>query len=284
VRRLKPLRPIIALMVAGLWSWGLAALSVATGEAAAFVAAEGPVPMGFVLYPLGASLGALILAWGPGWRQALGLSLGRLASLKAWAWGLLAGVLCTAIGHLLGQGSTTGANRAMALTGGNAVGLMANPGDVMVMLLGQALLFSLIIGVWLYLAEEILWRGALARSLSSRSAPVRWAVTGLLHGLWSLPLLAAGGLGWPPGAWAGLLLWPLVCVAFAPALEHWRTEADSALGSALARSAFMAMGMASSLTLAGPEAAWAGPFGLSGIVVGAALSGWLTRRRPVSSA
>jgi hypothetical protein len=286
---------LLAGLVACLWGWTAAYAAVLSGEVALWAAGQGPMPAAVLLYPLGASFAALVLAFAPGGGgfASLALRLGTWASLKAWAFGLGLAVLATVFAHLIGQGDPSGARRAAMLAGSNVVGLMSNPHDVMVLLVMQAVLFSLLFGALFMLTEEVLWRGALAARWAKLSPLRRGLLTGLLQGLWSVPLVGMGALGHAPQSWLGPILWVGVSVAMGPILEHVRQGSRSVLGPALLRAGFVGIAGALSLTLtpvnpaAGDLAtSWAGAYGLGGILVCAALSFWLFRsalRPPKSS-
>lgn len=276
---------ILAGLAACLWSWSVAYAAVLSGEVSAWTAGTGPMPMAVLLYPSGALLAALtlVLATGEGnltgrLVTGLGLRASFWASLKSWAWGLGLAFAATLIAHLLGQGSPLGAERAARLAGPNAAGLMSNPHDVMVMLVMQAVLFSLLFGALLTLPEEVLWRGALARRWAGMPPLRRGLLTGALHGLWSVPMVGLGALGHPPEGWLGPLCWLAIAVALGPALDRVRARSGGALAPALMRAGYLGLAGALSLTLA-PEASWAGAYGLGGVVAGAALSALLLRER-----
>jgi membrane protease YdiL (CAAX protease family) len=138
------------------------------------------------------------------------------------------------------------------------------------------------------LTEEIGWRGYLLPRLIALGERRAMLLSGLMHGIWHLPVVLLTGLYLPAGNRAVVIPMFLVCVTAGGVLMGWlRLRTDSVWPAVLAHSAHNVAVFWLADLLAGDETAMeylAGEAGVVPVVTYAALAAvLLTRARPAAS-
>ncbi len=240
------------------------------------VAATGGSTTVAMLTPVVAALLMLLLVTRDGWRRSGWASLGlHRLGLRLWPVAILVPLTVIALGGAFAA--------AFGVAEWHPVGQAADfsPALWPVILLVN-ILYAAVTGS---LTEEIGWRGYLLPRLISLGERRALLLSGLMHGVWHLPVVLLTSLYLPAGNRAVIIPMFLVCVMAGGVLMGWlRLRTDSVWPAVLAHSAHnVAIAWLAGL-LAGDESAMeylAGEAGIVPVVTYSAISAvLLVRARP----
>lgn len=142
---------------------------------------------------------------------------------------------------------------------------LAGPGTLFFVSLFQVLLAGLTVNAVAAYGEELGWRGFLWNQLRGLGFWRSSAVTGVVWGVWHLPLVAHG-YNYPGHPVGAVVMMTVLCVALSPMLSYVRMRGGSVLPAAIFHGTFNA---AATLAIFLPGASpWtAGMTGVAGLVV-----------------
>lgn len=177
--------------------------------------------------------------------EPVGAALGlRLAPNRWWlgAWLLAPALMLATLGvSLLVPGTSfdatmSGLGERMGFSAIDAAALRKQAGFLglppLAGLLVQGLLLGPTLGIVGGLGEELAWRGLLHRELIDRGFWRCSAITGVLWGLWHVPMTLQG-YGYPHHPVTGTLIFLVYALAFAPVFTFLRLRAGSVIAPAI---------------------------------------------------
>lgn len=209
--------------------------------------------------------------------DVLGLKL--KGTKQQWLWlgisyligmGIIVGaLLISLLGPGVGlQDPLTGTAQMMRDAGQNPDMLNVVPMMGVILILQWALLAPLL-NIPLMLSEELGWRGWLWSHL--RGHP-RWGgfwttslITGLLWGLWHVPIILAGH-NYPEAPQIGAVVFTLFCILYAPLFTLVREKTNSVWGPCVLHATTNGAAAISIVMLTNPPVLWKGIVGLGGFI------------------
>lgn len=147
------------------------------------------------------------------------------------------------------------------------------------LLVFQFLLLAPLINIPLMLSEELGWRGWLWTALRPRGFWVTSAVTGLMWGLWHVPIIAMGH-NYPGMPVWGPVIFTVFCLVYAPIFSFVREKTGSVWGACILHATTNGAAALSIVALTDPPVLWKGIIGLGGFIMlalGSALIGYFYR-------
>ena len=210
-----------------------------------------------------------------GW-QILGLH--RLG-LRTWGFAILAPFVVLFCTYAIAWGTGIGRLDQTALNGAFAL-----DGPVSILRIVFLILLGVVISTFLALAEEIGWRGYLLPQLLPLGQTRALLLSGLLQGIWHLPLILLTPFYHPEGnRWIVSLLFVLTISVAGVFFGYLRLTSNSVWPAALAHGAFNSFwstftGITIAVTSAEVLEYWAGESGVITLVEVALLGAWLIYR------
>ena len=210
-----------------------------------------------------------------GW-QILGVH--RLG-LRAWGFAILAPFVVLFCTYAIAWGTGIGRLDQSAL-----MGALALDGPLSILRIVFLLLLGIVLGTLRSVAEEIGWRGYLLPQLLPLGQTRALLLSGLLQGIWHLPLILLTPFYHPEGnPWIVSLLFVLTISVAGVFYGYLRLTSNSVWPAALAHSAFNSFWSTfAAITIAVTSAEvleyWAGESGVITLVEVALLGAWLLYR------
>ncbi|NGX39445.1 MAG: hypothetical protein KR126chlam1_00774 [Chlamydiae bacterium] len=117
------------------------------------------------------------------------------------------------------------------------------------------------------LGEEIYWRGYLWEKLKNKGALKAIGITGLLSGIWHLPIVIFVGYNYPGRPIFGSLVMVLLALALSVPITYYRLKGKSVMTAAAFHGSFNAIAPLSLIVFSDPNPTFLGATGLIGIGV-----------------
>lgn len=261
-------RALIFTVIAFVISWSIALIGWKAGlfdEPTTFI-------IGAFAFMWGPAIAALICAFIFDPANIL-LTLGikpKFNRWLLWAWFIpVAGTaLATAITVFLSDVSLisieTGMAREIKALGLTMADANLPPGGIL-MLPVFALTLGSLVNAILLISEELGWRGYLWQALIGRGFITTSLVSGIVWGLWHLPLIWMG-YNYPGQPVLGSLLMVLVCVLVSFPIGWVRLKNGSVWAASLFHGVFNAVAPISLLFLSNSDMPWRGILGVGGFI------------------